>query len=56
MGIFSKVPPFYKMAATPIYGKKKKQLKNLFLQNQESFEAESLYIASGTQGLPNLFR
>ena len=33
-----------------------KILKNLLLQNQESFEAESLYIASGIQGLPNLFQ
>ena len=30
-----------------------KTLKNLLLQNQESYEAESWYIASGTQGLPN---
>ena len=34
--------------------KKKKTLKNA-LQNQESFEAESLYIALGTQGLKSLF-
>ena len=40
-----------KMVAMPLYGKK--TLKNLFLQNQESFEAESLYIALGTQGLPS---
>ena len=32
-----------------------KTLKNLFLQTQESFEAESWYIASGTEGLPSLF-
>ena len=31
-----------------------KTLKNLLLQNQDSFEAESCYIASGTQGLPSL--
>ena len=31
-------------------------LKNLLLQNQESFEAESWYIASGTLGLPSLFK
>ena len=35
--------------------KNKKKLKNL-LQNQESFEAECLYIASGMQGLPSLFK
>ena len=29
-----------------------KTLKNFLLQNQESFEAESWYIASGMQGLP----
>ena len=29
-----------------------KALKNFLLQNQESFEAESLYTASGTQGPP----
>ena len=37
--------PLNKIAAMSIYG------KNLLLQNQESFEAESWYIASGTQGL-----
>ena len=37
-----------KIATMPMYGKK--TLKNL-LWNQESFEAESWYIASGTQGL-----
>ena len=44
-----------KMATMPIYSKKKKKkktLKNLLLLNQESFEAESWYIASGMQGLP----
>ena len=45
--------PLTKMAAMPIYGK---TLKNLFLQNQESFKAESWYIASWTQGLPSLFK
>ena len=34
------------MAAMPIYVKPP---KNLLLQNQESFEAESWYIASGMQ-------
>ena len=43
-----------KMAALPIYDKKKMP-KNL-LHNQESFEAESWYIASGTLGLPSLFK
>ena len=41
--------PLNKMAAMPIYGK---TLKNL-LKNQESFEAESWYVASGTPSLPN---
>ena len=39
--------PLNKMAAMPIYGKKKKPTKNHLLQNQESFEAESWYIARG---------
>ena len=38
------------MAPIPIYG------KNLLIQNQESFEAEAQYIASGTEGLPSLFK
>ena len=42
-----------KMDAMPIYGK---TLKNLLLHNQESFEAESCYIAWDTQDLPNLFK
>ena len=46
--------PLNKMATIPIYGKKSE--KNLLLQNQESFEAESSYIALGTQGLPSLFK
>ena len=53
-----------KMAAMPIYGekkkkkkkKKKKTLKNLLLQNQESFKAEPCYRALGTQGHPSLFK
>ena len=43
--------PLNKMAAMPIYGK---TLKNLLLQNQESFEAAC--IAMRTQVLPNLFK
>ena len=39
------------MSAMPIYGK---TLKNLLLQNQESFEAETWYIVFGTLVLPNL--
>ena len=46
--------PLNKMAAMPIYGKK--NLKNLLLQNQESFGADSWYIASWTQDLPGLFK
>ena len=33
-----------------------KTIKNLLLQNQESFGAESWYKALRTQGLPNLFK
>ena len=46
--------PLNKMATMPIFGKK--TLKNLLLQNQESFKAESWYIALGTQGLPSLVK
>ena len=46
--------PLNKMASMPIYGKK--LLKILPHQNQESFKAESVCIALGTQGLPSLFR
>ena len=35
-----------KMAATPIYGK---NLKNLLLQNQKSYDLETWHVASGTQ-------
>ena len=42
-----------KMASMPIYGKK--TLKNL-LQNKESFEAESWYIASGSQSTNFFFQ
>ena len=35
--------------------KKKKNHLRYLLWNHESFEAESLYMASGTQGLPSLF-
>ena len=37
-----------KMAAMPIYGK---NLKNLLLQNQKSYDLETLHVASGTQAL-----
>ena len=49
MSIFEDMEPLSKMAAMPIYEKKKKKkhLKNLF-QNQERFEAENWYIAFGT--------
>ena len=51
--------PLNEMAIIPVYGKKKtkkKNTKNFLFQKRESFEAESFYIASSTQGLPNLFR
>ena len=57
MGIISLFKGFAllnKMAPMPIYGKK--HLKIFLLQNQESFETESGYIASGTQNIPSLFK
>ena len=44
--MFNDSAPLNKKAAMPIYGK---TLKNLLLQNQESFVSESRYIASRTQ-------
>ena len=41
------------MVAIPTYGK---VIKNLFLQNQVSFNAESLCIALETKGLPRVFK
>ena len=41
-----------KMAAMPIYGK---NLKNL-LQNQKSYDLETLDVASGTQALQSLYK
>ena len=41
-----------KLAAMPIYGKK----KNLLLQNQKADDLESWYTALGAQVLPNLFK
>ena len=43
-----------KMAVMLIYDKK--HFKNLLLQNQEMFEADSWYIASRAQSLPSLFK
>ena len=42
-----------KMASLSIYGK---NLKNLLLQNQESFWAETWYIALLSQALPSFFK
>ena len=42
-----------KMAATPIYGK---NLKNLLLQNQKSYDLETWHVASGTQALQSLYK
>ena len=42
-----------KMAAMPIYGK---NLKNLLLQNQKSYDLEIWHVASGTQALQNLYK
>ena len=42
-----------KMAAMPIYGK---NLKNLLLQNQKSYDLETWHVASGTQALQSLYK
>ena len=42
-----------KMAAMPIYGK---NLKNLLLQNQKSYDLETWLVASGTQALQSLYK
>ena len=42
-----------KMAAMPIYGK---NLKNLFLQNQQTDDLEIWYVVLCTQVLPRLFK
>ena len=42
-----------KMAAMPIYGK---DLKNLLLQNYESYDLETWHVASGTQALQSLYK
>ena len=41
-----------KMAAMPIYSK---NLKNLLLQNQKSYDLETLHVASGAQALQSLY-
>ena len=42
-----------KMAAMPIYGK---NLKNLLLQNQKSYNLETWHVALGTQALQSLYK
>ena len=42
-----------KMAPMPIYGK---NLKNLLLQNQKSYDLETWHVASGTQVLQILYK
>ena len=42
-----------KMAAMPIYGK---TFKNLLLQNQKSYDLETLHVALGTQVLQSLYK
>ena len=42
-----------KMAAMPIYGK---NLKNILLQNQMSYDLETWHVASGTEGLQSLYK
>ena len=49
-------PPFPCMVTKNKKKKKTKTRKHLLLRNQENFEAESWYIASETQGLPNLVK
>ena len=41
------------MAAMPIYGK---NLKNLLLKNQNSYDLEPWHVASGTQALQSLYK
>ena len=43
-----------KMAAMPIYGGK--NLKNLLLQNQKSYDLETWHVASETQALQSLYK
>ena len=42
-----------KVAAMPIYGK---NLKNLLLQNQKSYDLGTWHVASGTQALQSLYK
>ena len=42
-----------KTAAMPIYGK---NLKNLLLQNQKSYDLETWYVALGTKALQSLYK
>ena len=42
-----------KMAAMPIYGK---NLKNLLLGNQKSYDLETWHVALGTQALQSLYK
>ena len=42
-----------KLAAMPIYGK---NLKNILLQNQKSYDLETWHVASGTQALLPAFQ
>ena len=42
-----------KMAAMPIYGK---NLKNLLLQNQKSYDLETWHVATVTQALQSLYK
>ena len=42
-----------KIAAMPIYGK---NLKNLLLQNQKSYDLETWHVALGTQALQSLYK
>ena len=49
----NKVSIMTKMAAMPIYGK---NLKNLLLQNQKSYDLTTWHVASGSQALPSLYK
>ena len=48
----NKLAQMTNLAAMPIYGK---NLKNLLLQNQQTDDLETLYVALSMQVLPRLF-
>ena len=45
-----------KMAAMPIYVKKKNTFENLLLQNQKYYDLETWHVASGIQALQSIYK